>query len=115
METTTISQAVAHSTKLIKLTVVSVTQKKNSKTGALLPSWKTKLQNKSTVTIETPFGPSSREHSETYYMDLDNALSIGFTAEIDLGKFNIVEKPFTIPEGEVGAGTTMMLKNIELF
>lgn len=60
-----------------------------------------KVQNNSTVTVNTPFGDSVQNKQTTYYMFLQTAPALGFEAELDISKFNVSTQEFDA-EGETG-------------
>jgi len=70
-----------------------------------------KLQNKSVISVETEFGVISQERQSTFYLFTDKQNEIGKSAELDLAKFDIVEKEYEILEGD-NAGEIISLKQL---
>lgn len=68
-----------------------------------------KLVCKSEKTVATPFGNNTSNTQETYYMFTNNPNTVGFEAELDLSKFDIVNKPFDMPK-EDGSVERIQLK-----
>lgn len=84
------------------LSVVSSNKTKND-------NFCNKLQNKSVIEVETEFGTVSQERQSTFYLFTDKANEVGKEADLDLAKFDIIEKSYDITEGEL-AGETISLK-----
>lgn len=59
-----------------------------------------KLQAKTTRTVATAFGNNTSEQQETYYLFTDKANQVGFKAPLDLANFDIVNKPFDMPQAD---------------
>lgn len=76
---------------LIQLSVVSATPSSNG--GFIV-----KLQNKSSSMVQTPFGMKTSTKQQTYYMKLDSAPQVGFSAPLDIDLFNVVERSHTIED-----------------
>lgn len=74
-----------------------------------------KLQNKQEgKTLKTAFGTKTQNVQITYYMKVDECpLKVGSKETLDLDMFNIVERPFTIEEGE-NAGSDIILKWLQI-
>jgi hypothetical protein len=89
----------------LKLTVEKATASTNG--GFILT-----LANK--VSVETPFGP--KEQSITHYMkvaELAAGVQVGYSATLDLDKFDIVLRDF-IPETGDNAGQVIPCKWLQL-
>lgn len=55
-----------------------------------------KLVNKSTISVETEFGKVEQERQSTYYLFTTTQNETGKKAKLNLGLFDVVEKPYTI-------------------
>lgn len=77
-----------------KFEVISSTATSNG-TGFI-----TKLQHKTIKVVDTEFGKKTQDSQETYYIKLDNQATIGFKSQLNLDKFDIVNRSFTTDEGD---------------
>ena len=60
-----------------------------------------KLQYVGLVTAEDSFGVSEKKTQLTYYRWLTNKVSVGIRGKIDFAQFDIVEKEWETPDGEI--------------
>lgn len=91
---------------LINLTVVSSSV--SSKGGHIV-----KLQNKSAKQQITPFGVKKVDSQTTYYIKLETAGVVGFSADLDIDQFNVVDREF-VPEDAKPGDPAMVLKWLQL-
>ena len=68
-----------------------------------------KLVSKTEIITPTVFGNSISQTQETYYLFTDKANAKGFTAQLDIANFDVVEKPFEITNDK-GIAETIQLK-----
>ena len=68
-----------------------------------------KLVSKTEVITPTVFGNNISNTQETYYLFTDKQNAKGFSAQLDIAKFDVVEKPFDITQ-ENGTIETVQLK-----
>jgi hypothetical protein len=53
------------------------------------------------TTVSTPFGDVDKsEWTNTFYMKVHEPIKVGFSAELNLSEYNIVERPFTTDDGK---------------
>ena len=78
----------------VKLTVAKATL---SSTGGFVVTLKELNPDSEATTsvVDTPFGKTIKEVLNTYYMKLQDAPAIGFSAHIDLSDYDIVNRDFT--------------------
>lgn len=77
--------------EVINLEVLSSTKSKN---GGFI----NKLQNKSEISVETPFGNKTQTQQTTYYMKTDTQAKVGFKADLDVAQFDVVERMYTVED-----------------
>ena len=95
--------------QVINLAVAKCSPSKNG--GFIL-----KLQHKEVAkTVTTAFGNKTQESQATYYMKVDNAVALGFKADLDISQFRVVERPYVVedPTSELN-GQTIQLKWLHL-
>lgn len=72
-----------------------------------------KLQHREIKSSKTPFGLKTQPVQHTFYMKVAEECEVGFKAEMNVNDMRIVEREFTIPEGD-NAGEVVMLKWLHL-
>ena len=85
-----------------EFTVISSNITKNN-------SFCNKLQAKDEQSAATVFGTATSVRQNTVYLFTDKQNAVGTKGMLDLNQFDIVTKPFTIPNGD-DAGTVVDLK-----
>jgi len=88
----------------IELEVMSSTKTKND-------NYCNKLQAKTTIKVETDFGPVEQERQVTYYLFTQSENAVGKKANLNLDLFDIVESPFSFDD-EDGNPVDVMLKKL---
>lgn len=83
------------------LTVVQATPTPNAKN----PGFIVKLQSKEDKSVATAFGTKTSSQQTTYYIKLDSAPEVGFTADMDLTPFRVEERPTTITDNDAQSTT----------
>jgi hypothetical protein len=77
---------------------LTVSKSKESSNGGYVLTLKHKSDSES---VATPFGNTTKSDTlNTYYMKVEDAPENGFSAQLDLDDYTIVERPFTTESGK---------------
>lgn len=71
-----------------------------------------KLQAKTIIKADTPFGVVEQERQVTYYLFTKSENKVGHKAQIDLGLFDIVESPYEFIDETSGEKVIANLKKM---
>lgn len=72
------------------------------------------IVSETTKSVEVFGQIKSETVTRTYYIKTEKAIAVNATAQLDLGKFRIVERPYTFVDEETGEQKTIACKWLHL-